>query len=160
MSLARKVRRPIAAAAVLSAALVALAAMSISASGRTASAKPRFERNFTLLEVSGRSHRTSNGGFITRGKLYIPGNDDIVGHDIVAGRPCSSGRCFKVRALVHINDEGDLKIKGTVRRGAGSHANRRFLIIGGTDDFDGAAGKLIVSSLNTRRTLLHFDFVQ
>jgi hypothetical protein len=159
MGLVRRGVARLTVATVTASAVVLLAGMAVTASARVASAKPRVETRFTLLEVRTSSRRVGNG-FVSRGKLFVPGTDDLVGHDIVAGRPCPSGRCFKIRALVHINGEGDLKIRGKVRRGAGSRANRRFLIIGGTGEFNGAAGKLIVSSLGGRRTLLHFDFVQ
>jgi hypothetical protein len=159
MGLVRRGAAQLTVATVTAAALALLAGMTVTASARVASAKPRAETRFTLLEVT-TSQRRVGHGFVSRAKLFIPGTHDLVGHDIVAGQPCQSRRCIKIRALAHINGEGDLKIRGRVRRGASSRANRRFLIIGGTGEFNGAAGKVIVASLNTRRTLLHFDFVQ
>ena len=62
----------------------------------------------------------------------------------------------RARAIASFTGRGSLKIKGVF----GTGKNNRIPIIGGTGEFNGAAGKLKTHELSGRRTHLTFLFVQ
>jgi hypothetical protein len=98
------------------------------------------------------SHETQDG-FAFREQLFASFNpNDQVGNDRVHCRKAQNK--FKCRAIVHLNGEegglGFINVNGNIGRG-----DNRLNVVGGTDDFDGAAGKVV-----TRGHRLHFDVVR
>jgi hypothetical protein len=92
--------------------------------------------------------------FSFREQLFATFNpDDQVGNDRVRCRQGGDHK-FKCRAIVHLNGEvggvGFLSVKGNIGRG-----DNRLNVVGGTDDFDGAAGKVIAHGHR-----LHFALVR
>ncbi len=139
---------------------VLLVAIAIAAVAATASARNAKTTTTTLRVVEIRkSSQQTRRSFITRGVLVQPGDrNDVVGHDVVKFTPRKHhGRHNQlgVKGVAHFRDRGSLKVQG----GAGPGDNR-LPIIGGTGDFNGAAGKLKTHNLGKRKTLLTFIFVQ
>ena len=120
-------------------------------------ASASFDHHFTVLEKQVSSERISRNTFRFKNRLVDPRNHrNRVGRD--RGR-CTfahgKGRC---RAKVHLDGEiggfGDLFVRGDI----GRH-DRRLNVVGGTDDFDGVAGKMLLRQRGSRPDKLHFDLV-
>jgi hypothetical protein len=133
-----------------------LAALGVAALAIPASAS--FDHHFSVIEKAS-SHRTEDGnGFRFRGKLFQVGNrDNRVGRDHGVCKFRHNGaRC---RASAHLNGEvggfGDIAVRGNLR----THDNR-LNVVGGSGDFNGVAGKVLIHNLNRRTTRLHFDLVR
>jgi hypothetical protein len=66
------------------------------------------------------------------------------------------GRC---RGIVHLNGEidgfGDIKFRGDIEED-----DNRLNVIGGSREFNGVAGKILLRNMNRRTTVLHFDLVR
>jgi hypothetical protein len=138
------------------AVIVVLAALGVTLLAPPASAA--FDHHFRVIEKA-RYHRLASGnGFRFRGKLFAPRNrHNRVGRDHGRCRLRHNvGRC---RAVVHLNGKiggsGDLKIRGQIR----THDNR-LIVIGGSHDFNGVAGKVLLHNLNRRTTALRFALVR
>lgn len=160
MSLLRKGRLPVAAVVAATSVVLVFALGAPSASARKSSAKPRTETQFTVFDHTFASQRTSSGGFVFRDVLTEPNDrDDVVGHLRGVGTGCGQG-CFEIKALVHIFDEGYLKVRGKFLRNRPSRQNNRLIIVGGSGAYNGAAGKVRVHGLGGSNSLLTFDFVQ
>jgi hypothetical protein len=115
-------------------------------------ASARIDHHFSVITKQYASHRTPDG-FKFREKLFATFNpSDQVGNDRVTCRKAKDK--FKCRAIVHLNGEvggfGFLKVNGNI-----GHGDGRLNVVGGTDDFLGAAGKVI-----PRGHLLHFALVR
>src|SRR5262245_5859005 len=128
------------------AAVAAVGVLPVTASGQTV----------TELGVIGVTKSNSHHGNvgIERGVLVHRGvrvgdytlRFKLVGH-----------RRARVRAVANFTGRGSLKVKGVFAPG---NNNSRIPIIGGTGEFNGAAGKLKTHSLGHNRTHLKFLFVQ
>jgi hypothetical protein len=119
-------------------------------------------RQFTVFDKTIASHNTANGGVVFRDILAEPNDrDDLVGHLRGVGTPCGNG-CFRLKIRVHIFGAGDLKVRGKFLENRPHRQNNRLIIVGGSGEFNGAAGKVTVHSLAHPRgsSLLTFDFVQ
>ena len=145
--------RKLIAAASLAAVGLALLAIPASAS---------FDHHFTVLEKASFKPFSNETAFRFRGKLFDPRNrDDRVGRDrgVCKVRPSGTLRC---RGTYHLNGEiggfGDIKVRGNLQSGKPQRLN----VIGGSGDFNGAAGKLLFEDLNRRATksLDHFALVR
>ena len=146
-------------------AVVVVGVPAVSASARRSSAKPR-TTHFTVFDKTIGHHPTANGdGVVFRDILAKPNDrDQLVGHLRGVIRPCAhhGGSCFLNKDRVHIFGAGDLKVRQKFLESAPDLQNERLIIIGGTGEFNGAAGKMIehVIATNPDRELLKFDFVQ
>ena len=84
--------------------------------------------------------------------------DNNVGRDKGICRD-TSHRSLRCHAVVHLNGEiggfGDIKVAGDLER----HDNR-LNVVGGTDDFNGVAGKVLLHTLSRNTDQLHFDLVR
>jgi hypothetical protein len=162
MSLMRKGHLSVAAAVAVASALLVLAFTAAWASARQSSAKPRTETEFTVFDKTIAARNTANGGVVFR-DILAEANDhsELVGHLRGVGTPCGHG-CFRLKVRVHIFGAGDLEVRGKFLESATHRQNQRLIIIGGSGEFNGAAGKVIVHSLPRPRgsSLLKFDFVQ
>ena len=131
--------------------LLSLAGLAVLAIPAIAGA--RTETRFSVVAVQ-KSQHNSGSGFIVRERLFAL-NGVAVGHDHLKITP-RGHNAVRIRAVAFFRGQGSLKVKGIVGRGR----NSRLPIIGGTGDFNGAAGKLKTHSLSGRKTLLNFIFVQ
>jgi hypothetical protein len=114
----------------------------------------RIDHHFSVFTKQFAEHRTSDG-FKFREQLFASFNpNDQVGNDHVRCRLNERNHKVKCRAIVHLNGEeggeGFLIINGNV-----AGPDHRLNVVGGTDDFAGAAGKVI-----TKGHHLHFDLVR
>jgi hypothetical protein len=120
-------------------------------------ASASFDHHFSVLAKTTSAHQTHHR-FSFKDKLLDPQNrQNRVGRD--------NGEC-KIRhhsvtchATVHLNGEiggfGDIAVRGDLER----HDNR-LNVVGGTHDFNGVAGKMLIHTVNRRVDRLHFDLVR
>ena len=135
---------------------VVLAALGAALLATSASA---FDSHFTVVAKQTSAHRVGHNGFRFRQVLLDPHNgSDRVGHDRVTCRQKSHHR-QKCHALVHLNGEiggrGDIRVVGDVGSG-----DNRLNVVGGTQQFNGVAGKLLVQGVNSTNNKLHFHLVR
>jgi hypothetical protein len=121
------------------------------------SASASFDHHFSVITkpVSG---RFVGNTFRFKDKLLQPGNrSNRVGRDKGKCREASHGK-LRCHSVVHLNGEiggfGDLFVAGNTGRG-----DNRLNVVGGTDDFNGVAGKMVIHSLGGPDRL-HFDLVR
>ena len=85
--------------------------------------------------------------------LNVRDRSDKVGRDWVDCRFKPNIRKLRCRAVAHLNGEiggfGNIRVSGDIRP---PHGNRRLNVVGGTHDFNGVAGKLLVHSLHAKNT--------
>ena len=117
-----------------------------------------FDPHFRVFEKSV-FHETPDG-FRFKGKLFDRFNhDDRVGRD--RGRSKIGDNVGHVHGVIHLNGEiggrGDLKYRGDVERG-----DNRLVIVGGTGDFNGVAGKVVFHEKDRlgTKTVNEFDLVR
>ena len=118
-------------------------------------ASASFDSHFAVIAKTVEQHRT-NDGFRFREQLFQLDNpSNQVGRDQVrcAERP---HRKFKCKAIIHLNGEigglGFLRVNGNIGPG-----DDRLNVTGGTGDFAGVGGKLVL--LGPRNTVLSFSLV-
>ena len=123
-------------------------------------ASASFDRHFSVIskEVSGEP--VGENGFRSKDKLLQPHNrDNRVGRDKATCRAAPDRRKIRCHAVVHLNGEiggfGDIRVRGDFGRG-----DNRLNVVGGTGDFNGVAGKMLVHDLSRRASKLHFDLVR
>jgi len=138
---------------VLAVALVTLGAALL------ASSASAFDSHFTVLAKNRSGHRVGHNGFRFRQVLLNPNDrSDRVGHDRVTCRQKSQHR-QKCHALVHLNGEiggrGDIRAVGDVGSG-----DNRLNVVGGTRQFNGVAGKVLVRAKHSNTNKLHFHLVR
>ena len=136
---------------------VAAAALAVGLLAIPASAS--FDPHFSVIAKQTSGHTVGHNKFRFEDKLLDPRNrHDKVGRDW--------GRCkfrhhrIKCRVLVHLNGEiggfGNISAAGDISR-----HDHRVNVVGGTHDFNGVAGKVIVQSLHQRNTdRLHFSLTR
>jgi hypothetical protein len=135
----------------------ALAALGSAALAVPASAS--FDRHFSVIEKPVSGGTVGEQGFRFKSKLLQPHNrDNRVGRNNVICREAPH-RSFRCHAVVHLNGKiggfGDIRVRGDFGRG-----DNRLNVVGGTGDFDGVAGKVLLRSLGRRADKLHFDLVR
>jgi hypothetical protein len=128
-------------------AAIAVAALAIPASAS-------FDHHFSVIERQTSSDR-SGDTFSFKGKLFATFNrHDRVGRD--RGECTQGARKVRCAARAHLNGEvggfGDIKVKGNL----GRHDDR-LNVVGGSGDFNGVAGKVLVHDLGHNKSRLHFD---
>ena len=120
-------------------------------------ASASFDRHFSVISKETSSHQSGDSStFRFTDQLFATFNpDDQVGRDQGHCTRSRGGHKFKCHALAHLNGEvggfGFIYVNGNFGRG-----DRRLNVVGGTDDFDGVAGKLVLR----RGNRLHFDLVR
>ena len=129
--------------------------------GLFATSASAFDSHFTVVAKQTSGHRVGHNGFRFREVLLDPHNrSDRVGHDRVTCRAKSRHR-VKCHALAHLNGEiggrGDIRVVGDIDTGSGDN---RLNVVGGTQQFNGVAGKVLVHRVNSRVNKLHFDLVR
>jgi hypothetical protein len=138
---------------------VVIAALGIALLAIPASAS--FDHHFKVFEKASFNPTSNEQAFRFKGKLFDPLNrHDRVGrdHGLCKIRPHETLRC---RGTYHLNGEiggfGDIKVRGNLRPD-----ENRLNVVGGSDDFDGVAGKEVFRYLNRRGTksIDKFDLVR
>lgn len=130
---------------------VVLAALGAALLATSASA---FDSHFTVVAKQKSGHRVGHNGFRFRQVLLERHNrSERVGRDRVTCRQKSHHR-DRCRAVIYLNGEvggrGKIKVVGDIGSG-----DNRLNVVGGTRQFDGVAGKVIV-----QRNKLHFHLVR
>jgi hypothetical protein len=138
---------------ILAVALVALGAALL------ASSASAFDSHFKVLAKNRSGHRVGHNGFRFRQVLLNPNDrSDRVGHDRVTCRQKSQHR-QKCHALVRLNGEiggrGEIRVVGDIGSG-----DKRLNVVGGTQQFDGVAGKVLVRAMHSNTNRLHFHLVR
>jgi hypothetical protein len=122
-------------------------------------ASASFDHHFSVIAKQVSSQRVGQHAFRFKDKLLQPGNrSNRVGRDKGKCRETSQ-RKLRCHAVVHLNGEiggfGDILVSGNI----GRHDNR-VNVVGGTDDFNGVAGKMLIDNLSRDVDKLHFDLVR
>lgn len=122
-------------------------------------ASASFDRHFSVIEKEVSVEPVGEHGFAFKSKLLQPHNRaNRVGRDQGVCREAPHRR-VRCRALVHLNGEiggfGDIRVRGDFGRG-----DNRVNVVGGTGDFNGVAGKVLIHDLSRRASKLHFDLVR
>ena len=135
---------------VLAALGVALLAIPASAS---------FDHHFSVIGKQTSGHGTADG-FRFKDKLLDPRNrHDQVGRDWGQCKFRPQARKLKCRVLIHLNGE----IGGFGNIGASGNLGRhddRVNVVGGTHDFNGVAGKMLIQHLHGNTDRLRFALVR
>ena len=125
---------------------------------RHAAAPLPFDPHFRVFEKAV-FHETPDG-FRYKGKLFDRhSHDDRVGRD--RGRAKIGDNVGHVHGVFHLNGEvggrGDLKYRGDIESG-----DNRLVIVGGSGDFNGVAGKILFHNKNRlgTKTVNEFDLVR
>jgi hypothetical protein len=118
-----------------------------------------FDRHFSVIS-KGVSERNIPNGFVFKDKLLDPNNrQDRVGRVRGKCRIRREARKVRCHAVVHLNGNlggfGDIRVRGDLGRG-----DNRLNVVGGTGDFDGVAGKILLHNLGRNTDKLHFDLVR
>jgi hypothetical protein len=134
-------------------------AAAIAALGAAVVASPAFafDHHFKVLGKAKSSHRTGQNTFVLREKLLDPNNrHNKVGRDRLKCR--AKPRKIKCRVKFHLNGKiggfGDIKARGDLDPGPD-----HLVVYGGSDDFDGVAGK-VTARTPKGPTRIHFDLVR
>jgi hypothetical protein len=118
-----------------------------------------FDRHFSVISKEVSFQRTQQG-FAFKDKLLDPRNrQDRVGRDRGRCRVREEARKIRCHAVVHLNGKiggfGEIRLSGDIGRG-----DRRINVVGGTADFNGVAGKMLIRSVGRTADRLHFDLVR
>jgi hypothetical protein len=138
-------------------------AAALAAIGAAVVASPAFaiDHHFTVLAKQKSAHRVGHNAFRFKEKLLDPHNrQDKVGRDRGKCRFKPQSHKVKCRVTVHLNGEigglGNMQVRGDLDRGPD-----HLVVLGGTRQFDGVAGKVTHHSTRNRRIdKLHFDLVR
>ena len=122
-------------------------------------ASASFDRHFSVIERQLSGGPVGEHAFRFKSELLQPHNrDNRVGRDHGKCREAPH-RKLRCRAVVHLNGEiggfGDIRVRGDIGRG-----DNRLNVVGGTGDFNGVAGKVLLLSTPGRTDKLHFDLVR
>jgi hypothetical protein len=112
-----------------------------------------FDHHFTVVGGEGGVKQVGRHLFLNKEKLFDPDNrHDKVGRD--RGLCREKPHKFKCHWRFHLNGKiggfGEIKVKGDLDRGAD-----HLVVIGGSDDFNGVAGKVTFHGKKS-----HFDLVR
>jgi hypothetical protein len=135
----------------LAAALAALGAAVV------ASPAFAFDHHFSVLGKAKSFHRAGQNAFVFTEKLLDPNNRrNKVGRD--RGKCRAKPRKIKCHVKFHLNGKiggfGDIRVRGDLDPGPD-----HLVVLGGSDDFDGVAGKVTVRTPKGP-TRIHFDLVR
>jgi hypothetical protein len=118
-------------------------------------ASASFDSHFAVISETVQSHNTEDGFRFREHLFQIDNPSNRVGRD-QGGCTERAHRKLKCKALFHLNGEvgglGDLRINGNIGPG-----DDRLNVTGGTGDFAGVAGKLVLSERATVNTFSLVD---
>jgi hypothetical protein len=135
----------------------ALAVLGVAVFATSASA---FDHHFTVLAKQKSAQRAHNSVRF-KDKLLDPNNrHNKVGRDRGKCRFSPRKEKVKCHAVIHLNGEiggvGNIRVRGDVERD-----DHHLVVLGGTRQFDGVAGKMTIHNTKNRRIdRLHFDLVR
>jgi hypothetical protein len=140
--------------------IVAAVVAALGAAVLAVPASASFDHHFSVLGKQTSGHRVGENRFVFRDKLLDPSNPrNRVGRDRGECRFNAQARKLECHALIHLNGEiggfGDIKVSGDIGRG-----DHRVVVLGGSDDFNGVAGKMLLHSVSRDTDKLHFDLVR
>lgn len=131
-------------------------AAAIAALGAAVLAAPAvaFDHHFTVHVKVKSIHLAGPNAFVVKHRLLDQNNrSSKVGRDRFKNREKGHNKS-KCHGLIHLNGKiggvGNIRVKGDLHRG-----DNRLVVLGGTRQFNGVAGKLTV-----QRGRLHFDLVR
>ena len=118
-----------------------------------------FDHHFSVIAKTRSFQRVTKNKFRFKDVLLNPRNhSDRVGRDRGTCKQVTR-RSLRCHARVHLNGEiggfGDILVRGDLER-----RDNRVNVVGGTDDFDGVAGKMLIRTLTRNKDRLHFDLVR
>ncbi len=122
-------------------------------------ASASFDRHFSVIGKQVSGGPVGENAFRFKDKLLQPHNrGNRVGRDEGICRAASQ-RAIRCHAVVHLNGEiggfGDLRVRGNLGRG-----DNRLNVVGGSGDFNGVGGKVLLHNVSRRADKLHFDLVR
>jgi hypothetical protein len=122
-------------------------------------ASASFDRHFSVIGKQVSGGPVGENAFRFKDKLLQPHNRANRVGRLKGICRAASPRAIRCHADVHLNGEiggfGDLRVRGNIGRG-----DNRFNVVGGTGDFNGVAGKMLLHNLSPRADRLHFDLVR
>jgi hypothetical protein len=138
-------------------------AAALAALGAALFAAPAFaiDHHFTVLAKQTSGHRVGHNAFRFKDKLLDPHNrHDRVGRDRGKCRFNPQTHKVKCHVTAHLNGEiggfGNIRVRGDLDRGPD-----HLVVLGGSRQFDGVAGKVTRHATSNRRIdRLHFDLVR
>ena len=140
---------------ILAAALAALGAAVV------ASPAFAFDHHFGVLAKGKSFHRVGQNAFVFKEKLLDPNNRrSKVGRDRIKCREKPHNK-LKCHGLIRLNGKiggiGHIRVKGDIE-----HGDRHLVVLGGSRQFDGVAGKVTVhqSTKPGISSRYHFDLVR
>ena len=135
----------------------------IAALGAAVVASPAFafDRHFGVLAKGHAFHEVGQNAFVFKDKLLDPKDrSNKVGRDRFKCREKPHNR-LKCHALVRLNGKiggiGHIRVRGDIERG-----DRHMVVLGGSRQFDGVAGKMTIhqSTKPEISSRYHFDLVR
>jgi hypothetical protein len=138
---------------ILAAAIAALGAALLATSASA------FDHHFSVKARTTSVHPAGHNTFRFKDRLLDPHNrHDRVGRDHGKCRN-KAHRRIKCHAVIHLNGEiggfGDIRVRGDLQPD-----DSHLVVVGGSDQFDGVAGKLTIHNRTERVSKYHFDLVR
>ena len=116
-----------------------------------------FDRHFSVISKEVSERRIQNG-FAFKDKLLDPRNRQDRSAATVAS--AGSGEARKIRCHGRSPQWQDRRLRDIRLSGDLGPGDRRVNVVGGTADFNGVAGKMLIRSLGRNTDKLHFDLVR
>jgi hypothetical protein len=121
-------------------------------------ASASFDHHFSVLGKTKSVKKVGQHKFLFKDKLLNPRNrHDRVGRD--RGTCRGTAHALRCHAVIHLNGKiggfGDIRVRGALR----AHDDR-VNVMGGTDDFNGVAGKMLLRSVSPKVDRLNFDLTR
>lgn len=119
-----------------------------------------FDHHFNVIARQVSGHEAGHNGFRFKDKLFQPHNrDNRIGRLRALCKQAPGPDNHKCKATVHLNGKvggfGDIRVKGNVGRD-----DNRVNVVGGTGQFDGVAGKMLIHQTSGKAERLHFDLTR
>ncbi len=135
----------------------ALSVVALAVGLTAAPATATFDTHFSVIAKQTSSHKGRDEVRFKETLFNPRDRDDKVGRDWVHCKFKPNIKKLRCRAVAHLNGEiggfGNIRVSGDIR----PPRDNRLNVVGGTHDFNGVAGKLLVRSLHQKHTSrLHF----
>ena len=141
--------------------LVVALLLSLAALAAPGTASASFDHHFSVIGKTVADHEIGDGeGFAFTDNLLDPLNpSNSVGRDRGRCIAVHGGRAGECHATLYLN--GELGGEGTIRVGGKlSRGDKRLQVNGGSGDFNGVGGKLLVFDRSHNTELLELDLVR
>ena len=122
-------------------------------------ASASFDHHFAVI-AKAQSGRFVGDKFRFKDRLVDPENrSDKVGRDWGWCKARPHTRRLKCQGLIHLNGKiggfGNISVRGNI-----GPQDNRLNVVGGTHDFNGVAGKMLIHTLDRDTQRLHFDLTR